>query len=268
MKFELQTAAILLALILLVQGASAHEPLFGLGPHTVGQYSWALETELERDDNGWQSRYEALYGVTPDVALTVSVPYVISQQGQSGGIRDIAVRGKYRFIRRDVLNASTAFALHGGIRRSKGDQSRGLGTGTTDYFGGLSFGHESRSRYAFAGLRYQVNGSTDGLDRGDVFNIEAAYGLRPWQLEYTQPDPVFLVELLGQFVGQNDRGGVMEPNTGGATLSVAPGILFSYRNVMLKAGIKIPLFDGLNGSQSAPGREFILAVDVHMPPFK
>ncbi len=33
--------------------ADAHEPLFGLGPHTVGKYSWALESEFERGEHGW-----------------------------------------------------------------------------------------------------------------------------------------------------------------------------------------------------------------------
>jgi len=45
---------------------SAHEPLFGLGPHSIGKYSWSLESEVEGGDDGWANAYELAYGITPE----------------------------------------------------------------------------------------------------------------------------------------------------------------------------------------------------------
>ena len=248
--------------------ASAHEPLFGLGPHTVGQYAWALESELERGHAGWINHLELIYGLSPDIALTVVAPYAFSHENRRAGFGDVILRGKYRFHRRDYRNGSDAFALHGGIKLPTGEQVKLRGSGTLDYFAGLSFGREGRRHYAFADVRYQVNGSDNNLNRGNILNVEAAYGIRPVKLEYHQPDLVLLGELLAEFTGKNALNTVDNPNTGGFVLSFAPGILFSYRNIMIKGGVKIPVLENLNGIQEKPEPEFVFGLEVHMPPFK
>ena len=253
--------------------AAAHEPLFGLGPHSIGKYSWSLESGVEGGDDGWANAYELAYGLTPDITVTAALPYLFETGTfetayRPAGLGDLAVRAKYRFLRRDVLNASNAFALHGGLTFPTASQSAGRSSGARDYLVGLSFGHEGRGDYAFAGVRYRINGAHEELDRGDVLKIDAAYGIRPWKLEYLQPDTVFLVEVLGRVSARSSLGGVDDPSSGGRTISLAPGILFSYRNVMLKAGVKIPVVVDLNGFQDRPGVQFVFAVDIHMPPFK
>lgn len=248
--------------------ASAHEPLFGLGPHTVGQYSWALESEFERGEHGWFNNYELIYGITPDMAVTAALPYVFSQDGRKSGFGDFILRCKYRILRQDFLNGSKALALHWGIKFPTGSRSELRGSGALDAFGGLSFGLESRKHYAFADLRYQFNGSVDNLERGNMLSIDAAYGIRPWKLEYLQPDLVVLAEVLGEFTSKNSDNNVADPNSGGFVLSFAPGILFSYRNVMVKGGVKFPLLYKLNGAQERPDPEFVLGLELHMPPFK
>lgn len=251
-----------------VRPAMGHEPLFGLGPHSVGQYAWAVESEFEKGDRGWANHYEVAYGITPDIMVTTAFPYLFSTEGSQAGFGDLTLRAKYRLIRRDVLNASNAFALHGGIQLPTGNRLEGRGTGARDGFVGLSFGHEGRANYAFADVRYRINGRVDDVERGDVLNVDAAYGIRPWKLEYLQPDTVVLVEVIGQFAGNHSRAGFEDPNSGGKTLSIAPGILFSYRNVMLKGGVNIPVLEELNGLQQKPGPELVFAIEFHMPPFQ
>ncbi|MFQ5708636.1 MAG: transporter [bacterium] len=268
-KIFLVVYALLIASSLGLTGpASAHEPLFGLGPHTVGQYAWALESELERGHEGWANHYELAYGITPDIVLTTALPYVFADNERKAGFGDLVVRGKYRFLRLDVLNASTAFALHWGLKFPTGSRSEHRGSGTTDYFLGLSFGHEGRKNYAFADVRYQVNGSVENVKQGNAINIDAAYGIRPWQLEYLQPDLVLLVEMLGEATSKNSIRGIDDANSGGYTLSIAPGFLFSYRNMMFKGGVKFAVLDKLNGVQERLDTEFLFSVEFHMPPFK
>ncbi|MFQ5583230.1 MAG: hypothetical protein ACE5GL_02190, partial [Calditrichia bacterium] len=54
----------------------AHEPLFGLGPHTTFQNGYGLESELEKNEFGWANHLELLYGITPDWAVTAAIPYL------------------------------------------------------------------------------------------------------------------------------------------------------------------------------------------------
>ncbi len=261
-------ALVVATLVVFPTSGSAHEPLFGLGPHTVGQYAWALESEVERSHGSWTNHFELIYGITPDIAVTVASPYVFQNEGGKTGFGDLGVRGKFRFYRRDYLNGSDAFAFHWGIKFPTGNRSEHRGSGTTDYFAGLSFGRESRKHYAFADLRYQVNGSVQNLERGNVLNFDAAYGIRPWQSEYLQPDLVILLEVLGEVSSRNSLNGTEDPNSGGFTMSIAPGFLFSYRNMMLKGGVKFTVLEKLNGMQEKPEPELVLAVEFHMPPFK
>jgi hypothetical protein len=248
--------------------ASAHEPLFGLGPHTVGQYAWALESELERGHEGWFNHYELIYGLTPDIAVTAVLPYAFGHGGRQAGFSDFSLRGKYRFYRRDYLNGSDAFAVHWGIKFPTGSRSKLRGSGTFDTLAGLSFGRESRRHYAFADVRYQVNGTTENAKRGNILNFDAAYGIRPWKFEYLQPDVVILGEILGEIAEENSINSTDDPNSGGFVLSFAPGILFSYRNIMIKGGVKIPVLENLNGLQEKPEPEFVFGIEFHMPPFK
>ena len=127
-------------------------------------------------------------------------------------------------------------------------------------------GYESRRHYFFASLRYRYNPATSALERGNVLKYDVAYGIRPWLLQYLQPDPVFLVELNGDSMGQNSLSGARDVNSGGTVLSISPGLLFSYRNIMLKAGVKIPVYNGLKGNQSLPGKLYVLGLEFHFPP--
>lgn len=250
---------IMVVILLLVEQVNAHEPLFGLGPHTIYQYGYALETEFEQSDAGLLNRLELLYGITADWAVTASLPYAYT--GNNRGVNKIVLRTKYRFFRHDKIGASKQLAVHAGIslpiQNLKGSKS---------VFAGLSYGYESRRHYFFSGIRYRFNGWERTLKRGNIILTDVAYGIRPWLLEYLQPDPVFLLELNTQWQNRSIDNGKTLKSTGGYIVSLSPGLLFSYRNIMLKTGIKIPIINGLNGGQKMPGKEYIIGIEFHFPP--
>lgn len=68
--------------------------------------------------------------------------------------------------------------------------------------------------------------------------------------------------------GKNSINGTADANSGGFVLSLAPGVLISYRNMMFKGGVKFAVLENLNGLQKKPDPEFVFAVEFHMPPFK
>ena len=237
----------------------AHEPLFGLGPHTIYKYGYALETEFEKGSEGWANQLELIYGITADWAVTVSVPYLFYPGKQ--GMGNVTIRSKFRFFRNDLPGASKQAALHGGTALPSVN-----GTDATDFFLGLSYGYESRRHYFFSGMRYRFNGAEGKLKRGNILLLDAAYGIRPWLLEYLQPDPVFLLEINSQWQSKSVNDTQNIEASGGYIISLSPGLLFSYRNIMLKAGVKIPVINGLKNSLIKPDSEYILGLEFHFPP--
>jgi hypothetical protein len=247
-----------LFLFVLITQLEAHEPLFGLGPHTMYEGGIAIESELETSDGNPVNQFELLYGITPDWAITLAQPYRI----KAGDFGRTTLRTKFRFFRNDMKGASQQAAIHAGISFPESD---GL-IDVADYFGGLSFGYESRRHYFFASALYRLNNSIGNLERGNILRYDIAYGIRPWLLEYLQPDPVFLIELNGDTIAKNMINNNDVPNSGGTIISLSPGLLFSYRNIMLKTGVKIPIINGLNGSQKLPANEYVLGLEFHFPP--
>ena len=235
----------------------AHEPLFGLGPHVVAQYQLALESEFEKEGSDLANHLELAYGLTPNVGITFALPYHFTSTENPAGIGNLNIRGKYRFYRQDKPGASLAFAVHaGGLLLSRDGQFL-KDEGKRRYFLGLSFGYESRRHYAFAGIRYLKNGNQYR------WRYDAAYGIRPWKLEYHQPDLVLLLE----WIGENRPGissNIVNRSFGRKTfLSTAPGFLFSIRNVMLKGGIKIPI-----NFKNKQETEYVFGLEIHLPPFQ
>ncbi len=267
---ESSLTAILAALLVVwtVSPVLAHEPLFGVGPHTIYQNGLGLEMELEVEDEEVSVHNEAIYGVTPDLAVTLVAPWVRKEEGNRSisGLGDISLRGKWRFFRRDGAGRQDALALVFGAKFPTGDEQAEmpLGTGSTDFFGGIAAGRESRRWYYFGDLRYRANTEADGLRQGDIFFYDVAWGVRPVRAGYEQPDLVLLVETNGKIAGKAEQDGVTNPNTGGHVLSVSPGFLFSIRNVMLKGGINVPVLWDLNGVQEDPETEILFGVEFHV----
>ncbi len=262
-----QIIIFLSVLWLFATNAEAHEPVFGLGPHTLYQYGYAFSSEFERGDQGWVHQFETIYGVTPDLSVTAVLPYVLGTQQQSGW-GDAVLRMKYRFYRFDMRGASRQAAVHAGVKLPTGNEAAGVGSGFRTVFVGLSYGYESRRHYFFAGARYRINGKRDSFKAGNVLAYNIAYGIRPWKLEYNQPDPVFILEVNGRIIGSSSRDGQPIQESGGRVVSVGPALLFSYRNVMFKAGWSIPVYKRRNGKSFEVEEEILLALEWHLPPFK
>jgi len=246
-------------LLILVQISRAHEPLFGLGPHTIYKYGYALESELEKSAEGWTNHLELLYGLTPDWAITATLPLQLENNHTVG---NVSLRTKYRFYRQDLTGASKQAALHAGVFLPSQKA-----VNATDFFVGLSYGYESRRHYFFSGLRYRFNGNTKRFKRPDKWLFDVAYGIRPWLLEYLQPDPVFLLELNGESLTSRDGSNASTVQKKNFLISLSPGLLFSYRNLMFKAGAKIPVFSSLK-SQTLPAVEYVLGLEFHFPPLR
>lgn len=262
-----KAAAMVLVGGVLPWSAAAHEPIFGVGPHTIFQGGVAIEVEGEFSEHEITNAYELAYGITPDLTVTSRLPlvYINEDDADRFGVGDALLRLKWRFLRIDSPGAQDSMAIVGGVKlptaSTAGD--RPLGTGSTDGLSALTYGHEGRRWYWWLDARYLLTTQGEGINRGDVFFSDAALGVRPWLLRYEEPDLVLLAEGNGRHIGTARTAGQDVPNTGGDIVTAGPAIFFTYRNYGLKAGVAVPVWWSLNGTEPDPGIEGVAALEGH-----
>jgi len=227
----------------------------------------------------------AAYGVTDDLTLGLRLPYVlrsgirspnedgdaVDYLGAPNGIGDVSVFGQYRFFHTvdnlnqasvtvglktptgatDVkTNQGTTFEAH--HQPGSGSWNPSLGLSFTRAMGSFSF--DTNVLYTF------VTTGTQQSNLGDVFdyNVALSYAfgapVRSGFFSSSNNAPwTAIVELNGEWQDYQKTAGVIDPNEGGNTVYVSPGIRFSGGkgwNTALSVGA--PIVTDLNGFQSEP----------------
>ena len=77
------------------------------------------------------------------------------------------------------------------------------------------------------------------------------------------PDFVVLVEANGRTQGRTTLNGQPVDASGGQVLSVAPAVMLSYRNVMLKGGVDIPIWERVNDPNESADVTILAALELH-----
>ncbi|ACV26739.1 MULTISPECIES: transporter [Kangiella] len=224
----------------------AHDPIFSPGPHVLFKDGFEIHTEFVRSEQGDESDSEQAialkYGITGDWVIGIEQPYQIIKDefGSQSGVGDILLSTKYRFWREDTPGVQESAAV---LVKVKLDSSNdALTTDTVDPVLGFTYGYESLTWYRF-------NQNNDQLQRGDRLFVDLAGGYRSQLNDYREADTVWLLELNGEFIKRNAFNGLDLNNTGGNQWFVSPGIMLTYRNFAVKAGIQLPVLSNLNGDQ-------------------
>ena len=229
----------------------------------------------------------AAYGVTDDLTLGLRIPYVlrsgirtpeegeegnvVNNQGDSNGFGDVSFFGQYRFFyTADNLNqASLTIGLKTptgatGIQDDQGNTFEAHfqpGSGSWDPSVGLSF---TRAMGAFSfdtNVLYTVaTTGTQQTDLGDVFDynfaLSYAFGapIRNGMFSSSNNAPwTVILELNGEWQDYQNTDGLTDPNSGGNTVYISPGIRFSGGkgwNTALSIGA--PIVTEFNGFQTDP----------------
>lgn len=249
--------------------AWAHDPVFGLGPHTLFKGGYEFHAGVLREEAGDETETEyalALkYGLTGDWVIGVEAPFIdLNIPGSSvSGQGDIAVSTKYRFWRNDQPGVQESAAASLATVFDTADKTA-LGGGATDVIAGLTYGYEGRKWYRWAALRYRRNGTDEtGLDRGDKVLLDLVGGIRFKPTDYLEPDWVWMLELNGEYTRRAERGGVELANSGGTEWFVSPGLMWTYRNVAIKTGVQVPVASDLNGTQTETDYRATLEFELH-----
>ncbi len=250
------TLAIGLSLTTISFSILAHDPVFGIGPHVLfkGGTEAALKTHLNKrgDNKSSEIGLELTRGITGDWSVGLELPYAYKEvrEDSSSGLVDIQFFTKYRFWRKDSKGLQESAAIMLAANLKNGDTKLKLGNGANDFIAGLTYGYESLTWYRWASVRYRYNGENDAeLRIGNKTLIDFVIGWRPTMPEYKKPDTVWLIELNNEISNKSKSNGNELVNTGGIETFISPGIFWTMRNFAIVAGIQIPLYNNLNGSQ-------------------
>ena len=253
--------------------AWAHDPIFSIGPHVLFKNGFEVAAEVESEKAGIEKEQalalEVKYGLTGDWAVGIDLPYTFKEEDgkSSNGTGDIAVFTKYRFWREDSLGLqeSAAVLLKVITDTASDNKTPSLDKGTTDTVLGLTYGYEGRKWYRWASARYRFNGTNDqGIDRGDKLLLDLVGGIRPTPTGYLEPDTVWLLELNTEFGQHAESGGSEISSTGGTEVFLSPGLFWTKRYFAIKAGVQIPVYHDLNGTQKDSDYRARLTFEWHL----
>lgn len=230
----------------------------------------------------------AAYGVTDDLTLGLRLPYVlrsgihspdeanqdvVNHLGDPSGFGDVSLFGQYRFFHSDdnLNHASFVVGLKTptgatGVKTSLGGGSifevhHQPGSGSWDPSFGLSF-TRAMGQFSFdSSVLYTV--TTQGAQQtnlGDVFDynvaVSYAFGAPARSALFASSNNApwtAVLELNGTRREHQKTAGISDPNSGGDTLYISPGIRYSGGkswNTALSFGV--PIVNNPNGYQTNP----------------
>ena len=212
------------------------------------------------------------YGVTSDLALFSALPYVdkslkITSMGRrrtrdTNGIGDVTLFGRYTVFQDNIQGRTFRVAPFAGVELPTGedDETDGLGrlpasvqagSGSADPFGGLVATYQTLDFEIDAQASYKINTEANNFEFGDVARFDASLQYRLWPRSLESGVPGFLYGVFeGNLIHQrkNQSNGINNPNSGGTTLFLVPGLQYVTRRWIAEGGVQIPVAQDLNGT--------------------
>ena len=97
----------------------------------------------------------------------------------------------------------------------------------------------------------QVNTEANNFDFGDVARFDASFQYRLWPRDFEGGVPGFLYGVAESnliYRGKNEIGGRDDPNSGGLTWFLAPGLQYVTKRWILEAIVQLPVLQDLGGT--------------------
>jgi len=212
------------------------------------------------------------YGVTSDLALFGVLPYVdkslaltvngVNQSRDTRGIGDLTLFGRYTVFKDDIPGRTFRIAPFAGVELPTGEDNEtdGLGrlpasvqagSGSADPFGGLVATYQTLDFEIDAQASYKINTEANHFEFGDIARFDAALQYRLWPRSLQSGVPGFLYSVFeGNLIHQNKNRskGAKDPNSGGTTLFLVPGLQYVSKRWIVEGGVQIPVVQDLNGT--------------------
>lgn len=225
-----------------------------------------------RDFRGTAAVTALGYGVTSDLALFGVLPYVdnkleLTAGGQrvaraASGFGDLSLFGRHTVVRRDDPGRTVRIAPFAGVKAPTGDDDKRdalgrlppdvqPGSGSWDAFAGVVATYQTLDFQVDSQVSYLANNEANGFEAGDVARFDASLQVRLWPRALSAGVPAFVygvIELNLIHRGKNRTGGVADPDSGGTTLFLTPGLQYVTRRWIFEAGVQWPVVQNLRGT--------------------
>ena len=196
-----------------------------------------------------------------DKSLELTVNGVNQTRGTSG-IGDLTLFGRYTVFKDNIPGRTFRIAPFAGVELPTGedDATDGLGrlpasvqagSGTADPFGGLVATYGTLDFEIDAQASYKINTEANNFEFGDVARFDASLQYRLWPRSLQSGVPGFLYGIFeGNLIlkNKNRNDGAKDPNSGGTTLFLLPGLQYVTKRWIVEGGAQIPVVQDLNGT--------------------
>ncbi len=225
----------------------------------------------DRDRTAWSLDSVLGYGATRNLAVFGVIPYVgksvdVTMNGarrtrDANGLGDIRLFTRYTIFQHDVPGRTFRVAPFLGLEFPTGDDderdSRGRlppsvqpGSGSWDPFGGIVVTYQTLAFQLDGQASYRFNTEANNFEFGDVARLDGSLQYRVWPRDLGPGTPGFLYGVLeGNFVYQskNRIDGAQDPDSGGFSLFLLPGLQYVTKRWIVEAGVQLPAYQDLNG---------------------
>ncbi len=212
------------------------------------------------------------YAVNKDLMLFGVLPYLdkrlestvdgARRARSARGIADLRLFGRYTVFRKNFKGGLIRVSPFAGLEFPTGDDderdsfgrlpaSVQLGSGSWDPFGGLVATYQTLEFEIDGQIAYQANTGGGPVEFGDVARADASIQYRIWPRELGSGLPAFVYGVLEANLihrGRNEAGGVTDPNSGGTTVFLVPGLQYASKRWVFEAAVQLPVFQDLNGT--------------------
>ena len=213
------------------------------------------------------------YGVTPDLAVFGAVPVLdkeleVTLPGgervirDTTGIGDARLFARYTAWRDDAPGRTFRIAPFLGLEVPTGEdgerdslgrlpQPLQLGSGSWDPFGGVVATWQTLDYQVDVQAAYKLNTEANDFEFGDEARFDASLQYRLWPRELGKGTSGFLYGVLeGNLVHQakSEIGGADDPDSGGLSVFLSPGLQYVTRRWIVEAIVQVPVAQDLNGA--------------------
>lgn len=280
---KVTTSLLLVACLLLGGGPAAAGPITFNTALPVSKGEFILREQVQilrstRDPSPMNSDLRVLaipsvlaYGVTRDLALFGIVPYLDKtldlttaagrQRRGASGLGDSTLLGRYTLYSLDSLGETIRLAPFVGLKMPTGEDSHQdslgripqplqLGSGSWDPLLGTILTWQTFEWEFDSAVQYKFNTKANDFTFGDEARLDLSFQYRLWPRELETGVPAFLYGVLESNLIWNDKntvGGLRDPNSGGLTWFLAPGLQYVTKRVILEAIVQVPAVQELNG---------------------
>jgi hypothetical protein len=220
---------------LLAGRVAAQEPIFVTPPVTMYQFGAVAGVDLEHRGGTLALSSEAAFGVLPP--WTVSLHVVgTDARGERAELARLHVGTRVRLMKRDRPRQWLLLSVYGAAALPVGDKAAAVAEthGVPDAVLGVSATRMARGGDAFANLSLAKIPTPAGPVAGGTLGLAAGWRPRPGR--YGALEGQLFAEALGNYV-----------EGGSASVGLAPGVLVHSRNVVVKAGVLVPVWTRRSG---------------------